>query len=53
MYMTKFRRTASTPYTLMTPATELAELERFLDDNLFALGKRLRATRLDQTSTEY
>lgn len=49
--MTKFRRTASTPYTLMTPATELAELERFLDDNLFALGKS--ATRLDRTSTEH
>jgi hypothetical protein len=38
--MTKFVRSPKTGYTLMTPATELAELEQFLDENLFALGKR-------------
>jgi hypothetical protein len=37
--MNKFQRSAKkNPYTLMTPATELAELEKFLESNLFALG---------------
>ncbi|KAG6909914.1 hypothetical protein DXG01_014434 [Tephrocybe rancida] len=36
-YMTKFRRTASEPYTVITPLTSLSELERFLETNLFAL----------------
>ncbi|EIW77209.1 hypothetical protein CONPUDRAFT_139210 [Coniophora puteana RWD-64-598 SS2] len=36
-YMTKFRRRASQPYSLITPATPLAELEEFLKDNIFAL----------------
>jgi hypothetical protein len=41
-YMTKFKRSAEkNPYTLMTPETELADLERFLDHNLFALGLSL------------
>ncbi|TFK49450.1 hypothetical protein OE88DRAFT_1633262 [Heliocybe sulcata] len=36
-YMTKFERTASHPYTLITPATPLSELEKFLDKNIFAI----------------
>ncbi|KAF5383219.1 hypothetical protein D9615_005028 [Tricholomella constricta] len=36
-YMTKFRRTASEPYTLITPLTSLSDLEEFLKTNLFAL----------------
>jgi len=38
LFMTKFRRTTETPYTVITPLTELAELESFLQDNIFALG---------------
>ncbi|KDQ60329.1 hypothetical protein JAAARDRAFT_32708 [Jaapia argillacea MUCL 33604] len=36
-YVTKFRRVAGEPYKLITPSTPLAELEAFLQDNLFAL----------------
>lgn len=36
-YMTKFKRKTTEPYTLITPATPLAELEAFLHDNIFAL----------------
>ncbi|KII91190.1 hypothetical protein PLICRDRAFT_37892 [Plicaturopsis crispa FD-325 SS-3] len=36
-YMTKFKRTASQPYTIITPSSPLAELEVFLQHNLFAL----------------
>ncbi|GLB39114.1 putative protein with domain in cystathionine beta-synthase and other proteins [Lyophyllum shimeji] len=36
-YMTKFQRTASKPYTLITPLTPLSELEEFLKTHLFAL----------------
>ncbi|KAF9255514.1 hypothetical protein L218DRAFT_982336 [Marasmius fiardii PR-910] len=37
-YMTKFQRSVdSHPYTLITPLTELYELEQFLKDNIFAL----------------
>lgn len=36
-YMTKFRRTASEPYSLITPLTSLSDLEEFLKTNLFAL----------------
>ncbi|KAI8986890.1 hypothetical protein BD414DRAFT_487388 [Trametes punicea] len=36
-YMTKFKRTASTPYTIITPSTPLAELEDFLKRNEFAI----------------
>ncbi|KAL0069662.1 hypothetical protein AAF712_003320 [Marasmius tenuissimus] len=36
--MTKFKRSIGTnPYTLITPLTELKELEEFLKDNIFAL----------------
>ncbi|KAG6831061.1 hypothetical protein H0H92_012984 [Tricholoma furcatifolium] len=38
-YMTKFLRTASEPYTVITPLTTLAELEQFLQTNLFALDQ--------------
>lgn len=38
-YMTHFKRSAGTPYTVVTPSTELADLESFLDKNLFALGR--------------
>jgi len=38
--MTKFKRSIGTnPYTLITPLTELQELEEFLKGNIFALGK--------------
>ncbi|KAJ7128051.1 hypothetical protein C8R46DRAFT_51417 [Mycena filopes] len=36
-YMTKFKRTASEPYTLITPYTPLAEMEEFLTHNIFAI----------------
>lgn len=36
--MTKFKRTPSEPYTLITPSTPLADLEEFLRGNIFALG---------------
>ncbi|KAI0827038.1 hypothetical protein BC628DRAFT_1370500 [Trametes gibbosa] len=36
-YMTKFKRTAATPYTIITPSTPLAELEDFLKRNIFAI----------------
>jgi hypothetical protein len=39
--MTKFRRTASQPYSLITPSTCLADLELFLRNNIFALGTYL------------
>ena len=37
-YMTKFKRSRTQPYTLITPSTPLADLEQFLQDKLFALG---------------
>ena len=40
-YMTKFERSRTHPYAIITPSTPLAELETFLADNLFALGKFL------------
>lgn len=36
--MTKFKRTSSHPYTLITVYTPLTELEEFLKTNIFALG---------------
>jgi len=36
-YMIKFKREVSQPYTLITPATPLADLELFLQNNIFAL----------------
>ncbi|TBU41723.1 hypothetical protein BD309DRAFT_964649 [Dichomitus squalens] len=36
-YMQKFKRTAATPYTIITPSTPLAELEDFLSRNIFAI----------------
>ncbi|KAF5318666.1 hypothetical protein D9619_010761 [Psilocybe cf. subviscida] len=36
-YMTKFKRTSSEPYTIISPLSPLAELEEFLSKNLFAL----------------
>jgi len=36
-YMTKFQRGASQPYSLITPSTPLADLEQFLQNNIFAL----------------
>ncbi|KAJ7145362.1 hypothetical protein C8R43DRAFT_890588 [Mycena crocata] len=36
-YMTKFKRTASEPYTLITSLTPLDELEEFLKKNIFAI----------------
>lgn len=38
-YMTKFRRHPSEPYTLISPMSSLVDLEKFLETNLFALGK--------------
>ncbi|KIJ07288.1 hypothetical protein PAXINDRAFT_19509 [Paxillus involutus ATCC 200175] len=36
-YMSKFKRNASHPYSLITPDTPLAELAEFLRHNIFAL----------------
>jgi len=36
-YLTKFIRSPTQPYTLITPSTPLAELEDFLQDRIFAL----------------
>ncbi|KAI5832282.1 hypothetical protein K523DRAFT_298587 [Schizophyllum commune Tattone D] len=36
-FMTRFKRSSSEPYTTITPATPLADLEDFLKANLFAL----------------
>jgi len=36
-YMTKFNRSHSTPYTLITPSTPLGDLEEFLKHNIFAI----------------
>ncbi|KAF8218942.1 hypothetical protein L208DRAFT_1427161 [Tricholoma matsutake] len=36
-HMTKFKRTSSHPYTLITVYTPLTELEEFLKTNIFAL----------------
>jgi hypothetical protein len=36
--MTKFNRSASHPYALITPTSPLADLEDFLKTNIFALG---------------
>ncbi|KIJ63142.1 hypothetical protein HYDPIDRAFT_113716 [Hydnomerulius pinastri MD-312] len=36
-YMTKFKRNAEHPYSLITPATPLADLAEFLRHNIFAL----------------
>jgi len=36
-YMTKFKRTSSEPYTIITPLSPLSELEEFLKTNIFAL----------------
>ncbi|CAK5262834.1 unnamed protein product [Mycena citricolor] len=36
-YMTKFKRTAAQPYTVITPYTPLSELEEFLGRNIFAI----------------
>lgn len=38
LYMTKFKRTSSEPYTIITPLSPLADLEEFLKANIFALG---------------
>lgn len=38
-YMTKFKRNPSEPYTLISPMSSLVDLEKFLETNLFALGK--------------
>jgi len=40
--MTRFNRAVNTnPYVTITPDTPLADLERFLRDNIFALGASL------------
>ncbi|KAH9477956.1 Cystathionine beta-synthase [Psilocybe cubensis] len=36
-YMTKFKRTSSEPYTVITPLSPLSDLEDFLKRNIFAL----------------
>ncbi|KAH9916725.1 uncharacterized protein BXZ73DRAFT_53623 [Epithele typhae] len=36
-YMSRFKRTAATPYTVITPSTPLADLETFLKANIFAI----------------
>lgn len=37
-YMTKFKRDSTQKYTLITPDTQLYELEQFLKENSFAIG---------------
>ncbi|KAF9652288.1 hypothetical protein BDM02DRAFT_3109275 [Thelephora ganbajun] len=37
LYMTKFQRSTSTPYTIITPLTPLGDLEVFLAHNIFAI----------------
>jgi hypothetical protein len=37
-YMNRFNRAPSTPYSVITPATPLADVESFLHENIFALG---------------
>lgn len=36
--MTRFKRSASQPYSVITPDSDLADLEEFLQNNVFALG---------------
>ncbi|KIY70861.1 hypothetical protein CYLTODRAFT_419399 [Cylindrobasidium torrendii FP15055 ss-10] len=36
-FMTKFKRSTSEPYTVITPDSPLSELESFLKNNIFAL----------------
>ncbi|PPR02259.1 hypothetical protein CVT24_011608 [Panaeolus cyanescens] len=36
-YMTKFKRSPTEPYTIITPLSPLSELEEFLKNNIFAL----------------
>ena len=36
--MTRFKRTSSEPYKVITPLTSLVDLEEFLKTNIFALG---------------
>ncbi|KAJ3514237.1 hypothetical protein NMY22_g11525 [Coprinellus aureogranulatus] len=36
-YMTKFKRSSNSPYTLITPMTPLSDLEEFLKSAVFAL----------------
>jgi len=36
-HMTKFKRSPSTPYTVITPSTPMRELEEFLERNIFAI----------------
>jgi hypothetical protein len=38
LYMIKFQRSTSTPYTVITPLTPLGDLETFLAHNIFAIG---------------
>lgn len=38
LYMIKFQRSTSIPYTVITPLTPLGELEVFLAHNLFAIS---------------
>lgn len=37
--MTRFKRSSKQPYMTITPLTPLVDLEKFLKDNIFALGK--------------
>jgi len=37
LYMIKFQRSTSIPYTVVTPLTPLGELETFLTYNIFAI----------------
>jgi hypothetical protein len=41
--MTKFKRTSSEPYKVITPLTSLVDLEEFLKTNIFALGAHPRS----------
>ena len=47
LYMIKFQRSPSTPYTVVTPLTPLGDLEAFLAHNIFAIS--MSSLRLNKT----
>ena len=47
LYMTKFQRSTSTPYTVVTPLTPLGDLEAFLAHNIFAISASPRPSTIE------
>ena len=52
LYMIKFQRSTSTPYTIVTPLTPLGDLEAFLAHNIFAIGTPLRPAQQSTTDRD-